>query len=73
MVAEDGPAMRLVVLGPAMRATPVVEFAGHRDSEICGPAFSPDGDRLYFSSQRGPIGRGEDGRTYELAGLLAVV
>jgi hypothetical protein len=73
LVAEDGPAMRLVVLGPAMRATPVVEFAGHRDSEICGPAFSPDGDRLYFSSQRGPIGRGEDGRTYELAGLLAVV
>jgi len=73
LVAEDGPAMRLVVLGPDMSATPVVEFAGQRDSEICGPAFSPDGDRLYFSSQRGVGGTDDDGRTYELRGLLGVV
>lgn len=73
LVAEDGPAMRLVVLGPDMRATPVVEFAGHHASEICGPAFSPDGDRLYFSSQRGAAGISDDGRTYELRGILGVV
>jgi len=73
LVAEDGPAMRLVVLGPDMDATPVVEFVGHRDSEICGPAFSPDGDRLYFSSQTGPSGSADDGRTYELRGILGIV
>jgi secreted PhoX family phosphatase len=73
LVAEDGPEMRLVVLGPDMSATPVVTFEGHRESEICGPAFSPDGDRLYFSSQRGPSGRSEDGRTYELGNLLALM
>lgn len=73
LVAEDGPEMRLVVLGPDMVATPVVDFVGQRDSEICGPAFSPDGDRLYFSSQRGPAGKSDDGRIYELSGILSVV
>jgi len=73
LVAEDGPEMRLVVLGPDMTATPVVDFVGHRDSEICGPAFSPDGDRLYFSSQRGQSGEPDDGRIYELSGILAIV
>jgi Tol biopolymer transport system component len=29
---------------------------------MTGPAFSPDGSRLYFSSQRNP------GRTYEISG-----
>ncbi|PAU79700.1 translocation protein TolB [Halovibrio salipaludis] len=73
LVAEDGPEMRLVVLGPDMVATPVVDFVGHRDSEICGPAFSPDGDRLYFSSQLGQSGAADDGRIYELSGILSVV
>lgn len=73
LVAEDGPEMRLVVLGPEMVATPVVDFVGHRDSEICGPAFSPDGDRLYFSSQRGQAGEPGDGRIYELSGILSVI
>jgi hypothetical protein len=36
-------------------------------SEISGPAFSPDGTRLYFSSQRGPSGSGQ-GVTYEVTG-----
>lgn len=73
LVAEDGPEMRLVVLGPDMTATPVVDFVGHRGSEICGPAFSPDGDRLYFSSQKGQSGEPGDGRIYELSGILSVV
>ena len=34
-------------------------------SEITGPAFSPDGRRLYFSSQRNP------GTTYEVTGPWA--
>lgn len=73
LVAEDGPEMRLVVLGPDMVATPVIDFVGQRDSEICGPAFSPDGDRLYFSSQRGELGESDDGRIYELSGILSVI
>lgn len=73
VVAEDGPEMRLVVLGSDMVAMPVVDFVGHRDSEICGPAFSPDGDRLYFSSQQGPSGEPGDGRIYELSAILGVV
>ncbi|HBV22011.1 MAG TPA: hypothetical protein DEF07_09880, partial [Nitrosomonas sp.] len=36
--------------------------------EITGPAFSPDGSRLYFSSQRGISGKPEDGITFEITG-----
>jgi hypothetical protein len=35
-------------------------------SEITGPVFSPDGTRLYFSSQRG--GDPQTGITYEVTG-----
>jgi secreted PhoX family phosphatase len=48
--------------GPDQQAVPVVEFTGVTGSEVTGPAFSPDGTRLYFSSQRNP------GRTYEVTG-----
>ena len=36
---------------------PFLRLVGHSGSEITGPAFSPDGTRLYFSSQRGTDGR----------------
>jgi len=44
----------------------VAELSGspHEGSELTGPAFSPDGTRLYFSSQRG-FGAG---MTFELTG-----
>lgn len=42
------------------------QFVGQDNSEITGPAFSPDGTRLYFSSQRG--GRLAGGITYEVTG-----
>lgn len=61
-VAEDGGNMQIVAVGLGEKAAPVVELSGVSGSEITGPAFSPDGSRLYFSSQRNP------GRTYEVTG-----
>jgi secreted PhoX family phosphatase len=37
-------------------------LTGRAGSELTGPAFSPDGTRLYFSSQRSP------GETFEITG-----
>jgi secreted PhoX family phosphatase len=44
----------------------VMRLVGHDDSEITGPAVSPDGTRLYFSSQRGTAGKSEEGITFEV-------
>jgi secreted PhoX family phosphatase len=63
-VAEDGGNMQLVILGPDESVSPFLEVTGQSGSEITGPAFSPDGSRLYFSSQRG----GNGGITYEVRG-----
>lgn len=68
LVAEDGSEMRLVVVGPDVQPFELVNVIGQRDSEICGPAFCPNGERLYFSSQRGVAGDHTDGRIYELRG-----
>jgi secreted PhoX family phosphatase len=65
LVAEDGDDMQLCLLGPNGEAAPLLQVLGHPSSEIAGPAFSPDGTRLYFSSQRGGDGRGV---TYEVTG-----
>ena len=61
-VAEDGGNMEIVGLDVATGATyPIIRYAVS-GSEITGPAFSPDGSRLYFSSQRNP------GETFEVTG-----
>jgi len=67
LVAEDGGNMQLVVLGDG-KVFPLLQVVGHQSSEIAGPAFSPDGKRLYFSSQRGPAGNNQDGVTFEITG-----
>ena len=67
LVAEDGGDMQIVVL-TAGKVLPLLQVAGHARSEITGPAFSPDGSRLYFSSQRGKTGNSEDGVTFEITG-----
>lgn len=65
LVAEDGGDMQIVILsGKTIR--PLLQLVGHDRSEITGPAFSPDGTRLYFSSQRGKTGRHENGVTFEI-------
>ncbi|MFF5204722.1 alkaline phosphatase PhoX [Streptosporangium sp. NPDC000396] len=69
-VAEDGGDMEINLITPDRTVTPFLQVVGHPKSEITGPAFSPDGSRLYFSSQRGARGDigGTDGVTYEVAG-----
>lgn len=64
-VAEDGDDMQVVLITPEGEVAPFAQVVGHDDSEVTGPAFSPDGKRLYFSSQRGTDG---DGVTYEVTG-----
>lgn len=71
LVAEDGGDMQIVVLDANGNATPLLQVTGQDESEITGPAFSPDGSRLYFSSQRGCalFGGGQGlGMTFEIIG-----
>jgi uncharacterized protein len=50
-------------------AAPFLQLVGHDGSEVTGPAFSPDGSRLYFSSQRGTDGSNDGpGMTFEVRG-----
>ena len=68
-VAEDGGNMELGILAEVDGTTQVTAFcriAGHSGSEVAGPAFSPDGTRLYVSSQRGSDD--STGVTYEITG-----
>ena len=84
-VAEDGGNLEVVLITADTReVAPVLRLVGdnHAGSEICGPSFSPDGTRLYFSSQRrsiAPAGIGDPtgvapifgngmGVTYEVTG-----
>lgn len=72
LVAEDGGDMQICVILPDRRVLPllqVTDAAGEPDtsSEITGPAFSPDGRRLYFSAQRsGRLGASGGGITFEV-------
>lgn len=68
LIAEDGGDMEIVLLAPDGRLQPLVQI-NHSGSEVVGPAFSPDGTRLYFSSQRGPSANGgSNGVTFEVRG-----
>ncbi|QNP63206.1 PhoX family protein [Streptomyces genisteinicus] len=67
-VAEDGGTMDICVITPDDVVAPFLRITGQSGSEICGPAFSPDGRRLYFSSQRGTSGSSSGGITYEVTG-----
>ena len=67
LVAEDGGDMQLVAITPEGELFPLFTIIGHDRSEVCGPAFDPSYQRLYFSSQRGPSGsRLTGGITYEV-------
>jgi secreted PhoX family phosphatase len=66
-VAEDPGDLQLVLLRPNGRVFPFLQVTNQSGSELTGPAFSPSGSRLYFSSQRG----GDGGITYEVSGPFA--
>ncbi|WP_165984709.1 alkaline phosphatase PhoX [Streptomyces sp. YIM 98790] len=67
-VAEDGGNMEICVITPDDVVAPFLRITGQSSSEICGPAFNPAGNRLYFSSQRGTSGSSGGGITYEVTG-----
>ena len=70
LVAEDGGNMQIVMVNSEGKTAPLIQILDQEDSEVAGPAFSPNGDRLYFSSQWGHSGglSGNDGLTYEISG-----
>ena len=53
LVAEDGGDMQVVVILPDRTLKPLLQITGQDASEIAGIAFSPDGRRMYFTSDRG--------------------
>src|SRR3546814_148635 len=83
-VAEDGGNLEVCVITPERAVFPLVRMTGGQHgidtgtpipliSEVTGLALSPDGNRLYFNSERGmgiaglPIGPGP-GILYEVTG-----
>ncbi|WP_158849551.1 alkaline phosphatase PhoX [Saccharothrix deserti] len=67
-VAEDGGNMEICVITPDDVVAPFVRVTNQSSSELCGVAFNPAGNRLYFSSQRGTTGSSGGGITYEITG-----
>ena len=64
--AEDAGDLQIVALSATGNVVPFMQLTGTIGTEITGPALSPDGSRMYFSSQRNP------GRTYEVSGPFGV-
>lgn len=78
VVVEDGGDMRAMVLLPDRSTIPLLRLPGEPDvTEVTGPCFSPDGRRLYVSSQRAlrdgvPASFGTGGVVYEITLPFAV-
>jgi photosystem II stability/assembly factor-like uncharacterized protein len=57
---------------PTVCVYPFIELEYYDISEMTGIAFSPDGNRLYLSSQRGIIGTAAGGITFEVTLPLSI-
>ena len=68
LASEDGGNLEICVVRPDGTSQAVLRLLGHDKSEITGPAITPDGRRLYFSSQRGTSSEstGLEGMTFEV-------
>ncbi|MFI5492412.1 alkaline phosphatase PhoX [Actinoplanes sp. NPDC051859] len=67
-IAEDGDTMDICMITPDDKISTFLRVTGQSRSELTGPAFTPAGDRLYFSSQRGTTGQSSGGITYCVTG-----
>ena len=67
-VAEDGGNMEINMISPDDKISVFLRVTGQGSSELTGPAFTPAGNRLYFSSQRGTTGSSSGGITYCVTG-----
>ena len=56
------------MITPDDKISVFLRITGQSGSEITGPAFTPAGNRLYFSSQRGTSGSSSGGITYCVTG-----
>ncbi len=67
-VAEDGGTMEICLITPDDTISVFLRVTGQGSFELTGPAFTPAGDRLCFSSQRGTSGSSSGGITYCVTG-----
>lgn len=80
IIVEDGGDMRAMVRTIDGTVIPLLRLPGDpSQTEVTGPAFSPDGRRLYVASQRGlpggeagPLPFGTAGTVYEITMPFAV-
>ena len=69
VVAKEGSPLRIQAFAAdAEQALTLMELPEHRNSEVTGLTFDQAGKHLYFSSQRGNTGKGEDGISFEIRG-----
>ncbi|MES2683408.1 MAG: alkaline phosphatase PhoX [Pseudomonadota bacterium] len=67
LVAEDGGDLQVVVILPDGTQKALLQVTGQDASEVAGISFTPDGKRMYFTSDRGGRGAGGYGNG---AGML---
>ncbi len=66
LICEDGGNMEIGIISTKREVAPLIRFEGaeHNNSEVCGVTFSPDGKRMYATSQRA----NNAGAVYEISG-----